>query len=197
MIVPCVNPAGTEIALRGALGAGDYKNLVQNVCGGDTARWQANARGVDLNHNYSSGWEELHVNERQNGITGPSQTRYGGEHPESEPETAAMTRLCRENNFIRALAFHSQGEEIYWKYGENHPENSETLAKAFALSSGYSLSSPEGLAVGGGFKDWFITEFNRPGFTIEIGKGVNPLPLEDFEKIYNKIENMLFMSVLL
>ena len=35
-----------------------------------------------------------------------------------------------------------------------------------------------------GYKDWFILEFERPGYTIEVGRGVNPLPLSQFDKIY-------------
>lgn len=194
MIVPCVNPDGVEISLTGSTAACEYRQLVDSVSKGNTNSWQANARGVDLNHNFSAGWNELRSLEQENGIKGPAATRYGGAYPESEPETEAITKLCRGNNFSHAIAFHSQGEEIYWKYGSDIPACSEPLATAFAFSSGYELSAPEGLAVGGGFKDWFITEMHKPGFTIEIGKGKNPLPLSDVDSIYDKLENMLFIS---
>ena len=65
------------------------------------------------------------------------------------------------------------------------------MALKMAELSGYKLSAPEGLAVGGGFKDWFIEEFAKPGFTIEIGKGKNPLPLSDIVEIYDKLESMM------
>ena len=35
-----------------------------------------------------------------------------------------------------------------------------------------------------GYKDWFIQTYNRPGYTIEVGRGVNPLPLSQFPQIY-------------
>jgi len=35
-----------------------------------------------------------------------------------------------------------------------------------------------------GYKDWFIQQFRRPGYTIEVGTGENPLPLEQFDEIY-------------
>ncbi len=194
MIIPCVNPDGVEISLTGSGAACKYKETVELISKGNTGSWQANARGVDPNHNYSAGWNELRILEQKNGITGPAPTRYGGPFPESELETAAITKLCRENNFSHAIAFHSQGEEIYWKYGPNTPKCSESLAIALAFSSGYELSAPEGLAVGGGFKDWFITEMNKPAFTVEIGKGKNPLPISDLEPVYNKLEKMLFIS---
>ena len=123
-IIPCVNPDGVEISLRGAKYAGKYYKLVQNISHGDTSNWQANARGVDLNHNFNADWQDLHLREQQSGFTGPSHTRFGGTHPESEPETQAITKICRENNFTHALAFHSQGEEIYWNYGKNTPQKS-------------------------------------------------------------------------
>lgn len=60
MIVPCVNPDGIQIALRGAQGAGPYEALATQISGGDFSRWNANARGVDINHNFDAGWETLH-----------------------------------------------------------------------------------------------------------------------------------------
>lgn len=38
-----------------------------------------------------------------------------------------------------------------------------------------------------GYKDWFIQEFRRPGFTIELGKGVNPLPISQFDVLYEEM----------
>ena len=196
-VVPCLNPDGVEISTRGSNSAGKYKDFIKEVSKGNTSSWQANAHGVDLNHNYNAGWEELHELELKNGITNPAITRYGGTKPESEPETQALVNLCKKYDFEHAIAFHSQGEEIYWKYGNSIPEKSFLLAKLFAVSSGYTLSTPEGLAVGGGFKDWFISEFNKPGFTVEIGKGKNPLLFSEFDEIYEKLEKMLYISALI
>ena len=159
--------------------------------------WQANARGVDLNHNYDAGWEALHRMEREAGITGPGPTRFGGPCPESEIETQLVTALCRRVPFRRALAFHSQGEEIYWNFGPCTPACAYPLGRVFAMSSGYLLSAPEGLAVGGGFKDWFLSCFGRPAYTVEIGRGKNPLPLSDLSAVYSRLEEMLLLSVLL
>ena len=44
-----------------------------------------------------------------------------------------------------------------------------------------------------GYKDWFIQAFRRPGFTIEVGSGTNPLPLSQFDEIY---ENNLGILVI-
>lgn len=197
VLVPCVNPDGVQIALHGAQGAGRYEALAARVSGNDFSRWNANARGVDINHNFNAGWETLRQMERESGITGPAPRQYGGEAPESEPETQALVRLCRSHPFRHALAFHSQGEEIFWEYGKSTPERGRMMAKLFAASSGYRLVENDGLASHGGFKDWFIAEFGRPGFTFEIGRGENPLPLEDFEPIYEKLEETLLLAALM
>ena len=192
IVVPCVNPDGVEISLNGAQNACSYENLVDRIMNyGSTVPWQANARGVDLNHNFNANWYELHQLEEKNGIIGPAPTRYGGPAPASEPETRALVDFCERFSFRHVIAFHSQGEEIYWQYGTKTPQKAERMALKIAELSGYKLSAPEGLAVGGGFKDRFIEEFAKPGFTVEIGKGKNPLPLSDIVEIYDKLESMM------
>ena len=66
-----------------------------------------------------------------------------------------------------------------------------------ATSSGYALDVPSLIATGGGFKDWFIKEFNRPAFTIEFGLGENPLPITEFEKIYKITKEMLILCAIM
>lgn len=193
--IPCINPDGTEIALFGPGAALWNAGRVMRISK-DYKHWQANARGVDINHNFDAGWNELHKLERQSGILGPARTQYGGVMAESEPETRAITSFCRKNVVRHAIAMHSQGEVIYWKYGNNTPVKSQTMAGIMSASSGYELSSPEGMASHGGFKDWFISTFSRPAFTVEIGKGENPLPLDMFDDIYNKIEEMMLFASL-
>ncbi len=196
-IIPCINPDGTEIAIKGKKGALFYETYVDSIAKGDYSKWNANAKGVDINHNFNAGWEELHKMETDKGIFGPSPRQYGGFAPESEPETIALVKFCEHNNVDHAFALHSQGEEIYWSYGENTPEQSLTMANIFSVCSGYSLVKNESLASHGGFKDWFIEYFHKSAFTIEIGKGENPLPIEDFEDIYEKIEEMLVLGAII
>ncbi len=194
IIVPCVNPDGVEITLSGAESAGKYQSTVLDISKGDLSSWNANARGVDINHNFNAGWENLHEIERSQGIVAPSPRRYGGAHPESEPETRALTNLCRRHNIRKVMALHSQGEEIYWHFGDKTPRDSRAIGEILAKSSGYTLTAPdEDIASYGGFKDWFISEFSRHGFTVEIGRGKNPLPISQLNSIYDKIEEMLMI----
>ena len=197
IFVPRVNPDGCEISIKGALGCGKEAGKIYKWCNGDFAHFNANLRGVDINHNFDAGWQNLHNLERKSGILGPSATRYGGERPHSEPETMAIVKLCQKNNLHHAVALHSQGEVIYWDYNGLGGKTAQRMAEIMATVSGYALDVPVGLAQGGGFKDWFISEYYRPAFTIEIGKGKNPLPISSCEKIYNNISEMLTISAIM
>ena len=197
VFVPLVNPDGVQIALHGADSTGEYAERIHALGGDTVGLWQANANGVDLNHNFNAGWEQLQQQEQKNGIVGPCARRFGGFSPESEPETRALTALCRRGDFRHAVALHSQGEEIYWRYGEHTPPASRLMAMVMASASGYRLADPEGLASHGGFKDWFIEELHRPAFTIELGKGENPLPLTEFDELYAKAREMLLLSLMM
>lgn len=194
--LPVVNPDGVEINLLGYMSAGNFDSLVATAAKGQYQTWNANARGVDLNHNFDARWQDIKKMELNHGINAPAPHQFGGPFPESELETYALTKLCRERKFSSAFALHAQGEEIYYKFEDYDPPKAELMAKVLAASSGYALVTQEGLASYGGFKDWFIEEFERPAFTIELGKGQNPLPLETLDPIYNGIYEMLLLGLL-
>lgn len=197
IIVPCVNPDGVQIAINGIDGAGKYADSVSKIQSASAEKWSANARGVDINHNFDAGWQQLRSMEIDSGILGPSPRRYGSYAPVSEPETAAIVDLCKMRKPRMALALHSQGEEIFWEYGKNRPHRSLELARIFSAVSGYELVENSGLASHGGFKDWFIDFFNKPAFTIEMGKGENPLPLSDFDSVMEHMLPILTLAAML
>ena len=75
-------------------------------------------------------------------------------------------------------------------------EGAEQIAKAFSEVSGYGAeSTPYGSGFAG-YKDWFIKNYLRPGFTIEAGRGQNPLPIEQFDKIYEDNLGILTLGAL-
>ena len=193
IIVPMVNPDGCEISIHGAAACGDMAQTISKLSKGNFLKWNANFRGVDINHNFNADWYDLREKERREGIYGPAPTRYGGPKPESEPETVALCELCRTGRIRQVLALHSQGEVIYHGYKDKKPPRSEKMAEIMATSSGYALDYPVGIADGGGFKDWFIEEFGKAGFTVEVGRGENPLPIEDAYKIYLRVREMLML----
>jgi len=196
IIIPELNPDGIEISLKGAAACGKYKAENYEVCKGDFSFWSANARGVDINHNFNAEWYALREKEKEAGINSPAPSRFGGLFPESEPETAAITRLCRRIPVEMLITFHSQGEEIFYEYGNNTTEKALHIAKIFSALTDYTLVKNEGLYSSGGLKDWFIEEFKKPAFTVEIGKGKNPLPFESIEEIYEKLETMMVVGMI-
>lgn len=192
-IVPMVNPDGVDLSLL-RIPSQHHESIVQMCHYSDLPqRWQSNGAGVDLNHNYNARWQQGKELEEQLGITGPGPTRYGGPQPESEPETQAMVALTRRLAPSMVLAFHSQGEVIY----QGGPGSAQALGQVFAKVTSYQKEEPQGIAACRGYKDWFVEEFSRPGFTIEVGKGKNPLPLSQFDSIFMKnLELLLLAGVL-
>ncbi len=196
-LVPLLNPDGAAIALSGADTAGILQERVRNMNGSeDFSLWQANARGVDLNHNYSAEFFKCKEQEQKLGIVSGGPTRYGGAYPESEPESAALANLTRKlaPSLTLAVALHTQGEEIYRDFMGRIPKNSIWLSEEFARVSGYRIAKPPKEASFGGYKDFVIDSFHIPAFTIECGKGKNPLPSSDFDDIYRKILPLLLTA---
>ena len=109
----------------------------------------------------------------------------------SEPESDAVYRLTRREGFSLTISYHTQGEVIYWKYQGYEPEGSESIGKEFSRLSGYALELTPYESGYAGYKDWFIQDFNRPGYTIEVGRGSNPLPLKQLPEIYRKNVDLL------
>ena len=197
-IIPMLNPDGIDYSIHGINTDNViYHRLIKmNNKSTDFTHWQANARGVDLNHNYNAGFEEYKIIERNGNISNGA-TKFSGEYSESEPETRALCNFVRFEHPDLALTLHTQGEEIYYTSGEKSSSTSLSIAKTLSRLTGYKISFPTGTAKYGGFTDWFIDEFDKPSFTLECGLGENPLPFSDFEKIYSQIKRALFLSPIL
>jgi len=181
-IVPMVNPDGVDLVIHGAPNVEPYRSNVLSINGGrtDFSGWKANIRGVDLNNQFPALWEQ----QAAANVKQPAPRDFPGYQPLSEPETIAMAALTRNGNFNRVLAYHTQGKVIYWGFEGLEPPESQTIVNEFARVSGYQpIRYVESWA---GYKDWFIYEFRRPGFTVELGRGVNPLPLSQFGEIYEE-----------
>jgi g-D-glutamyl-meso-diaminopimelate peptidase len=105
-----------------------------------------------------------------------------------------LVEFTRSHAFQLVIAFHTQGEEIYYRFNNFTPAGTVELARQFAQISGYALLENPAEATGGGYKDWFIQEYGRPGFTIEAGKGVNPIPADQFDRIYRQNEAIMVVA---
>ena len=192
-VLPMLNPDGVELQINGCDPMNPLFDRLHRMSGGNYEKWQANGRGVDLNHNYNAGFDEYKKLENELGITAGA-TKFSGSHPESEPETACLCSFIRTVEPSMLIALHTQGSEIYYDYNGKCPPSSLSIAKRMERLSGYTVSRPDGTACYGGLKDWFISEFDRPAFTIECGKGENPLPITDFDAVYSVIRGILHLG---
>ena len=196
-LVPMLNPDGVEYQIHGVPKDHILYDRVLAMNGGseDFSHWQANARGVDLNHNYNSGFVDYKRLEMEQGILSGAPTRYSGEMPESEPEVGHLCNLIRYHEELKlVLSLHTQGEEIYYRSGDKTLPRSASIARSLGAISGYKPSKAEGAAAYGGLTDWCVGEQDLLAFTIECGKGENPLPIRDSFSIYARIRDLLFCA---
>lgn len=147
--------------------------------------------------NYPAGWEQAVKNKAKKGIIKPGPRDYAGPNAISEIETKNMINFTKLFNFDMTLSFHSQGQEIYWNYLNYKIKNAYEIGKKLEKVSGYLLTKPDYNSSFAGYKDWFIENYRKPSYTIEIGKGEEgkPLKLEKAQEIYEEIEELFFMAI--
>lgn len=199
-IVPAVNPDGIDL-VTGFLDSGTfYDGAVQisetypNIPFPNG--WKANIAGTDLNLQYPAGWEQAREIKFAQGFVSPAPRDYVGAAPLSAPEAKAMYDFTLSVDPDLILAYHTQGQVIYWKYLDREPAGSRQLAYRFAAVSGYAVEETPYASGYAGYKDWFIDHYDRPGYTIEAGLGENPLPVSQFEEIYGNNLGILVQAAL-
>ena len=188
-MVPMVDPDGVDLVV-GAIQPGDIQyDLALRLAQDYPAipfpeGWKANLLGVDLNLQYPAGWLQAREIKFSQGFTRPGPRDYVGRAPLNQFETRALAGYTEYIDPALVLAYHAQGKEIYWQFRDYEISGAEELGQKFAQVSGYTLTDvPENSAYAG-YKDWFIQNFRKPGYTIEVGQGENPLPLSQFDEIY-------------
>ena len=117
--------------------------------------------------------------------------------PLTEPEALAIYNFTISHNFRLINAFHSQGQVIYWRYLDFLPPASYYIGQQYSVASGYALEDTPYASSFAGYKDWFIQNYNLPGYTIEVGYGENPLSISQFNEIYNDIIGIFVLGALL
>ncbi len=198
-LVPAVNPDGIDL-VTGELRQGDAFREARRIAS-DYPRysfpdgWKANLRGVDLNLQYPAGWEQARQNKEALGIVSPAPADYVGPRPLAAPESRALCGYTLALDPACTLSFHTQGEVIYWRYRGYAPPGARELGEDLARLSGYVLDDAPFASGFAGYKDWFIEAFDRPGYTVEAGRGVNPLPLSAFDGIYRACLPILIRSM--
>ena len=200
-MIPMVNPDGVDLVV-GAIGPGNIQyDLAQRLAQDYPAipfpnGWKANLLGVDLNLNYPAGWLQAREIKFAQGYTTPGPRDYVGRAPLSQLETRALAEFTEFLDPALILAYHSQGKEIYWKFKDYVVPGARELGEVMARVSGYRLADAPYESGFAGYKDWFIQNFRRPGYTIEVGSGENPLPLSQFPDIYRDNVPLLNIAAL-
>lgn len=146
---------------------------------------------------FPAGWKNAKEIKYAQGFDIPAPRDFVGFGPLTEPESFAIYNFTLMHDFRLVIAYHTQGKEIYWNFQNiNLPQGYEIGTK-FANVSGYILTDVPYNSSFAGYKDWFIQDYNRPGYTIEAGIGENPLPIEQFDDIYNDNLGILVLGAVL
>ena len=199
--VPMVDPDGVDL-VTGAIEQGTLEYETARRLGDNYPNipfpdgWKANLLGVDLNLQYPAGWLQAREIKFSQGYTKPGPRDYVGRSPLSQRESIALAEYTREVDPALVLAYHTQGKEIYWQFENYEVPGARALGEEFARLSGYTLAEVAYESGFAGYKDWFIQEFRRPGYTIEAGSGVNPLPIDQFDEIYRDNLGILVTAAL-
>ncbi len=189
IVIPCLNPDGMEISLRGAVAAGSYAGLVERVCS-DTASWCANARGVDLNLNFSCDFVKSKKAAENCGYTAPGPYFHAGKVPESEPETRALVRLCDVRDVRHTLTLENGANYVYSSPCDEGAERIEMMCRILELSSGLKrVKEAPGPLEKHGFADWFVKKHKKPSFVLNANGSV--------QEVYAMLEEVLVLSIVM
>lgn len=199
--VPMVDPDGVDL-VTGAIEPGSPEDTAARAIAARypgipfPGGWKANLLGVDLNLQYPAGWLNAREIKFLQGYTRPAPRDYVGRAPLCQRESMALAEYTRCVDPALVLAFHTQGAVIYWQFEDYDIPGAKALADEFARVSGYAAEEVPYESGFAGYKDWFIQQFRRPGFTIEVGRGTNPLPIEQFDEIYKDNLGILVTAAL-
>lgn len=195
--IPMVNPDGVDIVntnLSQDKRIIEIKNNYSSIS--FPTGWKANFNGVDLNLQFPANWEKAKQIKFEQGFNEPAPRDFVGIAPLTEPESLALYTFTQAHEFQRVIAYHTQGRVIYYKYLNILPPKTMKIARLMSKYSGYDLEETPYSSSFAGYKDWFIQEYNKPGFTIEAGFGESPLPITHFKQIYKDNFGIIMTAIM-
>lgn len=147
--VPCINPDGyIHNEANDPSGFGMHRK--------NKAPVGTSNPGVDLNRNYSYGWNTTGVSNN------PNQDTYPGSGPFSEPETQAMKWMVETYHFKTGLNAHSYGKQMLFPVGTTsaefayHHDYFQDLADHMVKFNGYEAIKSSGLYPASGDSDDYM-----------------------------------------
>ena len=170
IVVPMLNPDGIGYATEGVGKENPLFERVWRMNGErELSSWEANARGVDLTHNYSTGFFAHKELAEADGVLGGAPRGFGGEYPESEPESAALCRLLRfvGEDLLGVLELQLGGGDIHCSCKDKLSAKTMAAGRILGRATGYRLVSPEKTVPQGGLADWCIDKLSRPAYRVE------------------------------
>lgn len=198
-IAPAIDPDGIDL-VTGDLISGAYYTRARAI-GADypeipfPSGWKANILGTDLNLQYPAGWSMAKEIKYAQGFVSPAPRDFVGSAPLSAKESRAVYDYTLQFSPQITLSYHTQGKVIYWKFLDYEPKGSRELALEFGAVSGYAVEETPYSSGFAGYKDWFIQNYQLPGYTIECGLGQSPLPLSQFDEIYRDNLGILTLAL--
>ena len=155
--VPCINPDGyIENEANDPTGFGMHRK--------NKAPVGSSNPGVDLNRNYSYGWNTTGVS------SDPNNDTYPGSGPFSEPETQAIQWLVENVGFVSAFNAHTYGETLLYPIGTttnefaDHHDYFADLSGHMCEFNGYFPQKSSGLYPASGDSDDYM-------YKVDIGVG--------------------------
>ena len=200
--IPMANPDGISISQLGLEGLRTeaVRETVRQIAAKDgkvltesyLRQWKSNANGVDLNRNFDALWESYNDH-----LGHASADHYKGTAPECELESKALADLTRQFQFDATLSYHTQGEVIYWNFGQEGELKNMSLLLANRVSelTGYRLDGNFQALDTAGDKDWAISKLGIPSLTIEAGHGGNPVDPAQMDAIWRENRDVVPMTL--